>query len=50
MAGAPAAPEDLVRLCAAVHPRLVRVLYLHCGDGGVAEDLAQEALLRACAR
>jgi RNA polymerase sigma factor (sigma-70 family) len=37
-------------LCARVRPRLVGALALHCGDRGVAEELAQEALARAWER
>ena len=37
-------------LCARLRPRLVGSLALYCGDRGVAEDLAQEALARAWAR
>lgn len=33
-------------LCRAVYPRLVGALGLFCGDGAMAEDLAQEALVR----
>lgn len=32
------------------HPRLVGALTAHCGDRGAAEDIAQEALARVCAR
>lgn len=39
-------PEDLVALCLAEHPRLVRSLDLICGDRERAEELAQEALVR----
>jgi RNA polymerase sigma factor (sigma-70 family) len=35
--------------CAAEYPRLLGTLALYCGDRGVAEELAQEALARACA-
>lgn len=34
--------------CRAAYPRLVGALALHCGDRHLAEDFAQEALLRAC--
>jgi RNA polymerase sigma-70 factor (sigma-E family) len=40
-------PEDF---CAEVYPRLAASLTLHVGDRHVAEELAQEALLRAVAR
>lgn len=39
-------PDDLVALCRAEHPRLVRALDLVTGDLAVAEELAQEALVR----
>lgn len=34
--------------CRREHARLVRVLILYCGDAAVAEEVAQEALERAC--
>jgi len=37
---------DLVAFCRAQWPPLVRALTLYCGDRGVAEELAQEALVR----
>lgn len=37
---------DIEALCAALHPRLVSSLALHCGDRDVAAELAQEALAR----
>jgi len=42
------APEELVRLCRAEWPRLVGALSLWTGDRGVAEELAQETLVRVC--
>lgn len=36
--------------CRGAYPRLVRALDLYCGDRHLAEELAQEALLRACRR
>jgi RNA polymerase sigma-70 factor (ECF subfamily) len=36
--------------CALVRPSLVGALALHCGDRGVAEELAQEALARTWER
>ncbi len=36
--------------CRDAYPRLVRALDLYCGDRHLAEELAQEALLRACRR
>jgi RNA polymerase sigma factor (sigma-70 family) len=41
-------PEDVELFCAREHPRLVGALALHTGDYGLAEELAQEALARAC--
>lgn len=43
-------PEDAAAFCAAEYPRLVGALGLYVGDRAVAEELAQEALLRACQR
>jgi RNA polymerase sigma-70 factor (ECF subfamily) len=40
--------EDLFGMCQQEHPRLVGMLGLYCGDHDVAEDLAQEALIRLC--
>jgi RNA polymerase sigma-70 factor (ECF subfamily) len=42
------APDDLAAFCAREYPRLVGALDLYCGDAAVAEEVAQEALLRAC--
>ena len=42
------AEHALVSFCKAEHPRLVGVLSLYCGDRSVAEELAQEAVLRVC--
>lgn len=36
--------------CAAAWPRLVGAISHYCGDASVAEELVQEALLRACGR
>jgi RNA polymerase sigma factor (sigma-70 family) len=44
------APDDFVLFCSIEHPRLVGALSLYCGNREVAEDVAQEALSRACAR
>lgn len=38
------------RFCAHAHPRLVAALTHHFGDRWLAEELAQEALVRACDR
>jgi RNA polymerase sigma-70 factor, ECF subfamily len=40
--------EELFAMCQQEHPRLVGMLGLYCGDHDVAEDLAQEALIRLC--
>jgi RNA polymerase sigma-70 factor (ECF subfamily) len=39
--------EELERFCRREHPRLVGALGLYLGDVAVAEELAQEALVRA---
>jgi RNA polymerase sigma factor (sigma-70 family) len=38
----------LAAFCRVQHPRLVGLLSLYCGDALVGEELAQEALARAC--
>lgn len=43
-------PDDLEAFCRAEYPRLVGALSLYCGDALAAEELAQEALERACLR
>ena len=40
--------EELSAMCEREHPRLVGMLGLYCGDRDVAEDLAQEALIKLC--
>jgi RNA polymerase sigma factor (sigma-70 family) len=42
-------PADLADFCRREHPRLVGTLSLYCGDAELAQDVAQEALARACA-
>ena len=42
--------DRAVAFCAAEFPRLVRGLTLYVGSQALAEELAQEALLRACSR
>lgn len=42
------APGEIDEFCRAHHARLVGLLSLYCGDDGVAEELAQETLVRAC--
>lgn len=39
---------DAAAFCAAEYPQLVRAMSLYVGDADVAEELAQETLLRAC--
>jgi RNA polymerase sigma factor (sigma-70 family) len=41
-------PSELVAFCRSEHPRLVGLLGLYCGDRDVAEDIAQEVLVRVC--
>jgi RNA polymerase sigma-70 factor (ECF subfamily) len=43
-------PGELDSFCRREHPRLVGALSLYCGDPSLAEEVAQEALSRACAR
>lgn len=40
-------PSEVAAFCEVQIPRLVGALTLYCGDRGVAEELAQEALARA---
>lgn len=42
--------SEMEAFCAATFPKLVGALSLHTGDRDLAEELAQEALLRACRR
>lgn len=42
--------DGLAAFCAAAYPQLVGALAHHTGDAYLAEELAQEALLRACRR
>jgi RNA polymerase sigma factor (sigma-70 family) len=44
------APRDFAEFCIVEYPRLVGALSLYCGDPDVAEDIAQDALVRACQR
>ena len=41
-------PADLTEFCTAEWPRLVGALSLYTGDADLAEELAQEAVARAC--
>lgn len=43
-------PGDLEVFCKREYPQLVGTLTMYCGDVHVAEELAQEALTRACER
>lgn len=45
-----APPADLVAFCEREHPRLVGALTLYCGDPLLAQELAQETLVRVCQR
>lgn len=40
--------DDLEKFCTREHSALVGALSLYCGDRYVAEELAQEALIRVC--
>lgn len=42
--------SEMERFCAAAYPQLVGALAHHFGDATLAEDLAQDALVRACDR
>lgn len=42
--------DEAAAFCEAEWPRVVRVLWLHCGDIDIAEDSAQEAFARAIER
>lgn len=42
------APDELAAFFRAQHPRLVGFLALYCGDAQVAEEIAQDALVRLC--
>jgi RNA polymerase sigma factor (sigma-70 family) len=44
------ADDELERFCQEQWPRLLRAMWLHCGDPDVAEDLSQEALVRVWER
>lgn len=44
------APADLEAFCRREYPQLVGTLTMYCGDVHLAEELAQEALTRACER
>ncbi len=46
----PARDDDLEAFCRDQWPRLLRAMWLHCGDVHVAEDVSQEALVRAWER
>jgi RNA polymerase sigma factor (sigma-70 family) len=42
------APAELIAFCKENHSLLVGMLGLYCGDGAVAEELAQETMVRVC--
>lgn len=44
------ASQSQEQFCAAAWPRLVAAMSHYCGDAHVAEELVQEALVRACQR
>ena len=44
------ADAELTAFCGAAWPRLVGSLFLYTGDRDLAEELAQEALIRVCER
>ena len=44
----PQAPEDLTHFCTSVHPRLVGALSLYTNDREVAQEIAQDCLVRIC--
>lgn len=46
--GTTTATDELGDVCRALHRPLVGALTLYCGDAHVAEELAQEALIRLC--
>lgn len=46
----PAEDRALDDFCARQYPRLVRTLEVYVGDVAIAEELAQEALIRVCRR
>ena len=48
MATEQAGQQDAAAFCAAAYPQLVGALSLYVGDRFLAEELAQEALLRVC--
>lgn len=41
-------PKELSEFCIQEHERLVRILSLYCGSPALAEEVAQEALIKAC--
>lgn len=44
----PAPPEDFVVFCQEQHRRVVASMVVFCGDAALAEEIAQEALAKAC--
>ena len=44
------APAELAAFCTAEHPRLVGAMTLYTGDDLLAEEIAEEALIRVCER
>ena len=45
-----APPDDLVAFCEREHARLVGAITLYCGDRALGEEIAQDALAKACER
>lgn len=46
--GGPAPPDDFAVFCHQQHRRLVATVAVYCGDPSLAEEVAQEALAKAC--
>jgi len=46
--GAAPGERELVEFCESEYPRLVGAISLYCGERGLAEEFAQEALARLC--
>lgn len=44
----PGAPDDFAVFCHEQHRRVVATIAVYCGDAALAEEVAQEALAKAC--
>lgn len=44
----PAPPKDFAAFCHQQHRRVVATIAVYCGDPALAEEVAQEALVKAC--